>query len=124
LDRVPERKQLPNIDTIIAIQEVANAFNACWVPFFMSIFNYMLKYYNLDPVLVFQLSMIMISNSISAPCITILVFIHWKKGPEWWLKISPKIYFTFLILIFMILPLINEVIALILFIIPSFVLVE
>lgn len=62
----------------------------------------------------------MISNSISAPCIAILVFIHWKKGPEWWLKISPKIYFCFLITIFIILPIFNVGLAIIFFIVPSF----
>ncbi len=61
----------------------------------------------------------MISNAISAPSITILVFIHWKKGPEWWLKISYKIYFVLLVTIFVILPLINEVLAVILFITPA-----
>lgn len=32
LDLIDEKKQLPNVDTIIAISEVANAFNAQFVP--------------------------------------------------------------------------------------------
>lgn len=43
LDKVPERKQLPNIDTIIAVQEVANAFNSMWVPTIISVVLYMQK---------------------------------------------------------------------------------
>lgn len=40
LDDIPERKKLPNVDTIMAIQEVANAFNAQMVPFIISTFLY------------------------------------------------------------------------------------
>lgn len=36
LDKVPERKQLPAIDTIVAITEVAAAFNSVWIPFLVS----------------------------------------------------------------------------------------
>lgn len=37
LDHIPEKKQLPNIDTILAIVEVANSFNAQIIPSFVSI---------------------------------------------------------------------------------------
>lgn len=38
LDKIDERRQLPNIDTIIAASEVANAFNAQFVPWACNIF--------------------------------------------------------------------------------------
>ena len=40
LDDIPDRKKLPNVDTIIAIVEVANAFNAQMVPFLVCAFLY------------------------------------------------------------------------------------
>lgn len=40
LDRIPERKQLPNVDTIISIMEVSNAFGAQLTPLLVSIFIY------------------------------------------------------------------------------------
>ena len=39
LDLIDEKKQLPNVDTIIAISEVANAFNAQFVP--LAVNNYL-----------------------------------------------------------------------------------
>jgi len=38
LDQIAVKKQLPEVDTIIAIKDVADAFGAAWVPFFISSF--------------------------------------------------------------------------------------
>lgn len=40
MDIIPEKKQLPNVDTIMAIVEVANAFNAQCIPLVVSAFLY------------------------------------------------------------------------------------
>ena len=40
LDTIPERKQLPNVDTIISIMDVSNAFGAQLTPLLCSIFIY------------------------------------------------------------------------------------
>ena len=40
LDQVPVKKQLPEIDTIIANRNLSDAFNAAWVPFIISTFLY------------------------------------------------------------------------------------
>jgi hypothetical protein len=36
-----------------------------------------------------------------------LTFVPWKKGPEWYLKVSPFIFFGFMYLNYLILPFIN-----------------
>lgn len=41
LEDIPEKKKLPVIDTIIAIQEVTNSFNGSMVPFIVSLFLYL-----------------------------------------------------------------------------------
>lgn len=41
LDEIPERKQLPGIDTIIAVQEVASAFGAQFIPLVVSLFMFL-----------------------------------------------------------------------------------
>lgn len=38
LDQIDEKRQLPNVDTIIAVSEVANAFHAQFVPCFVNTF--------------------------------------------------------------------------------------
>ena len=38
LDNIPDRKKLPNIDTVIAIKELTNAFNAQMTPLVVSIY--------------------------------------------------------------------------------------
>jgi hypothetical protein len=63
--------------------------------------------------------MIAISNLVSTLCITFLIFVSWKKGPEKWLKISPLIFFSMLVTNYLILPIINIVVALYLIIDPN-----
>ena len=60
--------------------------------------------------------MIVGSNIISIFCITFLIFVHWKKGPAWWLRVSDKVFFLLLLTNYILLPLINNV-ALLYFII-------
>jgi hypothetical protein len=40
LDKIPVQKQLPEIDTIIAIKDNADAFGAAFIPFLISSFLY------------------------------------------------------------------------------------
>ena len=54
-----------------------------------------------------QLNLIVASNYISLLCITFLIFVPWKKGPEWYLKISPKIFFVLVYMNYVILPFVN-----------------
>lgn len=42
-------------------------------------------------------------------CITFLVFVEWKKGPKWYVKAAPIIFFSFLLLNFLIVPIANIV---------------
>lgn len=49
----------------------------------------------------------MVSNYLSLFCITFLIFVPWKKGPEWYLKISPKIFLILVYMNYVILPLGN-----------------
>ena len=51
--------------------------------------------------------MILYSNYISLFAITFLIFCPWKKGPDWYLKYSPKIYKTMVYINYVILPALN-----------------
>jgi hypothetical protein len=53
--------------------------------------------------------MILFSNIIAAFCITFLIFVHWKKGADWWLKISYIVFYVLLLTNYIVLPLINIV---------------
>jgi len=57
------------------------------------------------------LEVILLSNIVAAFCITFLIFVHWKKGPDWWLVISYKVFYVLLLTNYVILPLINVVIS-------------
>jgi len=122
LDSIPVKKQLPEVDTIIAIKDVADAFGAAWIPFFVSSFlffqpnNVTESGYTKN-----QLVSILVFNMISVVCITFLVFVEWKKGPKWYTKNSPILFFTFMLLNFIIVPLANIVYFFILaFAVPGF----
>lgn len=110
MDFVDEIKQLPGTDTIIAISEVANMFNAQAIPTIVSIILFC--QHNLtgrthSPVF-WLLFLILLSNLISLFMVTWVIFIDWKKGPEWWTRsISFKVFKSFLIFIYLSVPIIN-----------------
>jgi hypothetical protein len=33
-----------------------------------------------------------------------MIFLHWRKGPTWWITYSPKLYFVLLLLVFILIP--------------------
>lgn len=55
----------------------------------------------------FQLNTIFYSNYLSLLAIGFLIFCPWKKGPEWYLKFSPVLFFTMMYLNYVILPALN-----------------
>lgn len=57
--------------------------------------------------LAFQLQVILFSNYTSLLAITFLIFAPWKKGPSWYLKISPVIFFLLMYLNYIIIPGVN-----------------
>ena len=57
--------------------------------------------------LYWTLKMILLSNMASVFCITFLVFVSWKKGPQWWTNISHYVFFILLLLNYILIPLAN-----------------
>jgi hypothetical protein len=54
-----------------------------------------------------QLNIILGSNYLSLFAITFIIFCPWKKGPELYLKYSPKIYLALVYTNYVILPIVN-----------------
>lgn len=54
-----------------------------------------------------QLQMILYSNYISLFAITFIIFCPWKKGPDWYLKYSSKIFLAMVYTNYVILPTLN-----------------
>lgn len=101
---------MPNVDTIIAVSEVANAFHAQFVPFFINCFFKVIPTGN-NQKLELQLQLVFFSNIISLLAITFLIFIPWKKGPDFYVKISPYIFYTLMYLNYVVLPLGNIIMS-------------
>lgn len=51
------------------------------------------------------------STSISFFAILVLIFVHWRKGPKWWTKIAPILFYSLSWLLFVVLPLSNICVA-------------
>lgn len=109
LSAIDEKRQLPTVDTLIAISELANAFNAQFTPWFVN--NYLnLTNLNQDdgsgdigP----QLQIILISNYVSFAAILFLIFCPWKTGPSCYLRFSHYLFFAMVWLNYLLLPLMN-----------------
>ena len=52
------------------------------------------------------------SQYIALISVSILIFRTWKTGPEWWVKIAPKLYYSLLIVVYLILPSLNILVEL------------
>lgn len=113
LDKVPERKQLPAVDTIVAIKEVSNSFNAMFIPASMSTLLLFVNDNLIQSVLFPLLAAIYFSNVLGGICIFTMIFVHWKKGAPWWTRISPVLYVCLLYFSFVIMPGIVLVISMI-----------
>jgi hypothetical protein len=84
LDHVPERKRLPNIDTILAIRDVANVFNVHMIPLCCSVFIF--NEVDTEMHISFELQLIGASNIVSVFLALLLIFVNWKEGSHVWLK--------------------------------------
>jgi len=98
---------------------VANAFNSMWVPTIVSIVLYLQKNGTNESPLFFVLTLIVISNVLGAFAIFSLVFIHWKKGQDWWLKISPYLFGFLLFFVYLIMPVTNIIVIVAVMIDPN-----
>ncbi len=99
---------------------MANAFTCQMIPFTVSTYIFLQPNYTNQDNLYFQQITIMFSNMFSVICITFLLFVHWKKGPALWTKISPFIFFAVAILNYLVIPLSNILIAIYCFASPNF----
>ena len=72
---------MPNVDTIIAIKEVVNSFNAQFAPWAVNNYLSLTQNSSESNILGTQLTIILVSNYVSLIAITYLIFCPWKKGP-------------------------------------------
>lgn len=82
--------------------------------------TYQQKVAHLGANLQFILTIIFVSNTLSLLCITFLIFVHWKKGPDWWTKISHGVFKTLVIANFAIIPGLNLIFITIAYASPKF----
>ena len=87
----------PGVDTIVAQQDVANTFNEILIPLTA---NFVLNF--IFPTI--PLFIIFCTQFLSIILVIFLTFVHWKKGSKCWLRISPILFFVFLIALYIILP--------------------
>ena len=102
--------------------EEANAFCAQCIPFYVNLFLYIQPNGTNSGNLMFLLKSILISNFFSLTCITVIIFVHWKKGSDTWKKYS---YYGFRILIllnYVVIPIWDIVVCSIVFGLPQYTL--
>ena len=51
--------------------------------------------------------MILVSNYISVVFTIIMIFVSWKKGPKWYRRIAPYLFFAMLLTVYIFVPLLN-----------------
>lgn len=121
-DTLDDRKKLPQIDTMIALQRVGNSWNNEALPFIISNFLWFFPAsgrYTSDSILVIQQFAILICNYISVFSVFLMIFISWKKGCRLWVKIAPYLYYVLMINLYLVMPAANTLFATALILYPS-----
>jgi len=90
------------------------------VPFLVCSFLYFSPNGTNQGFLFVQLTIIFMSTLISLFSITYLIFVPWKKGPAWYLKISHIIMYILLITNYLIIPIANLGLAVFFIVDPSY----
>ncbi len=90
------------------------------VPFLVCSFLYFSPNGTNQGFLFVQLTIIFMSTLISLFSITYLIFVPWKKGPAWYLKISHIIVYILLITNYLIIPIANLGLAVFFIVDPSY----
>jgi hypothetical protein len=106
---VDDNKKIPTIDTIVSMHEVASLFHTEFVPFFIGNCQLFVPDGAQIPAPpgAYQLNFILVSNYINTLLVTILIFVPWKKGPAFYQKFSPYLYFVIMIIVYLVLPILN-----------------
>jgi len=102
--------KLPTIDTIVALNSVANKFHNDFVPMIVTTFLLFLKsshYENEDRKELAQLKLILYVCYFSVVVDFLLIFISWKKGPKYWKTAAPFLYLVLIGISDLLLPLVN-----------------
>lgn len=96
-DKIEDRDELPNTETIKALKPVINSFNSAWIPVVVA---FSVK---TDKVIWVQESIYFVSI-VSAIFVTIMIFVHWQKGPAWYTRISPYLFYGIAIFTYVVSP--------------------
>lgn len=66
-----------------------------------------------------ELCIILGSNVVSVFIAILIIFVNWKRGPAWWLRVSPSILRILCIILYLVIPVANFVSFLYFFIHPD-----
>lgn len=79
LDKVPAKKQIPNQDTILALKMLINIYMSFQVPCIITTYLARLNIH-------FDFWWINLGTNLENLGILFVLFVHWRKGPECWLR--------------------------------------
>lgn len=107
LDIIPERKQVPNVDTIITIKTTMDFFTVCFVPLLLVIYLCVPPNLAKHSIFFAEVYVIGISSFLSTIFSILVIFLDYTKGSALKKKIAPILIKVLCHFIFLIIPLIN-----------------
>ena len=85
LEQVSESKQIPSAESVIAMKTVMEQFSTHFVCFFICFYRPTPENQQLEEAVI---KYFMIFSFV---LITALIFVPWSKGPQWWVRMGPKL---------------------------------
>lgn len=88
---------LPNTETVAALRPLINAFNSVWIPV-------LIIYFVQDHWYGWFTTTVKVTTLLNALSATFVMFVHWQKGPAWYRKFSPYLFFGILMFVYVLSP--------------------
>jgi hypothetical protein len=111
IDVAPELQTNSSVDTLMALRSLNNSFCNSVQPFLIACLIWMLPdEVNNEGALAIaaQRKLFLISSFTAFVFATPYMFISISEGPAWWIKIGPKVYASFIAMIYVIWPLFDS----------------
>ena len=96
LTDIPENRQFPDQDTVLAIKNVTNKFTSHYIA--VIVVNQM--YFSKN----WEIRWMKWASILQLLIITILIFVNPKSGPGWWVSKAPKIFYVLLVMDYIVFP--------------------
>ena len=102
---IEPQKQMASTDSIEAMSQLLSQYQGFVIPFLVSAYCLFTNIRDgTPPAMLRNVKDFLYFQAIQVFCVHFLIFVSWKKGPKWWLKIAPTLFMGMIVLTYILIP--------------------